>query len=142
LPNNQYYIQVSDFGLCDITRDAVAYIGMPFFMALEVLLNQDIKQNPNVDIRSLFTTIAYVLDVDSFQQKGLPTKEQKIGAAVAVASTKTLEGLNGISTIDPTRRALAAQMPVRLLDGRGFTTPAHAIQASPSPVEPVTDGPR
>ncbi|KAI1970586.1 hypothetical protein LOZ53_006011 [Ophidiomyces ophidiicola] len=131
---NNYLFQLADFGLCNFVSDATSYAGSPLYMAPEVLQNRTIKQTPKVDIWSLFVTIAFTLDVNGYRKLPLRSNDQKVFAAVKAADTLALKEIKDMAIVDPTKRASAAQMLLKLFDGVGLTTPRGQIDGgSPIP---------
>ncbi|KAI1956311.1 hypothetical protein LOZ58_006388 [Ophidiomyces ophidiicola] len=130
---NKYLFQLTDFGLCNFVSDATSFAGSPFYMAPEVLRNRSIKQTPKVDVWSLFVTIAFTLNVNGYRNSQLPSDDKIILAAVKAADTWPLERIKDMAIVDPTKRASAAQMLLKLYNGVGLTTPRSQIGDGPPP---------
>ena len=69
LDNGGYRFQLAIFGLCNSMAYAETYVGRPAFMAPEVLENRGTPETSNVDVWSLFVTLAYAVDIGGYRGK-------------------------------------------------------------------------
>ena len=138
LPDDRYRFQLADFGLCNMLTEARSFVGSPLFMAPDISLNQGIQQTSKVDVWSLFVTLAVATDASGYhqkaQQKLLLTPDSRIHAAREAA--KELHKLEEMARPNPEERASAAQMLVKLWDGRGLTTPREMVPDLPQAHHP------
>lgn len=121
LPTGGYTFQLTDFGLCNAITGAQSCVGSPIFMAPDVLCNSGVSQTSMIDVWSLFVTLAYALNMDGFRGKPLNTNELKVRAVQEAANT--CHPIRDMATVDPTRRASAAEMLDKLFNGEGRSTP-------------------
>lgn len=63
-----YLFQLTDFGTCNLSSQAVTSIGTTIYMAPEMFVS-GAPQTSKVDVWSLFVTMACTLDVARFQRK-------------------------------------------------------------------------
>ena len=132
LEDGTYRFQLGDFGLSNRTVDAVSYVESPLYMAPEVL--QYGTQTPQMDVWSLIVTIVWTMDLHKFRSEAgrLRSLSHIHKAIVKMAETsKELQTLREMAIIDPNKRATAAQILLRRLDGKGLTT--HRDQIVPLP---------
>ncbi|KAI1908856.1 hypothetical protein LOZ12_005098 [Ophidiomyces ophidiicola] len=131
--DNKYLFQLADFGLCNFVSDATSYAGSPFYMAPEILRDRTINQTPKVDVWSLFVTVAFALNANGYRKLRLKSDDEIILAAAKAADASPLKRIKDMAIVDPTKRASAAQMLLRLYNGVGLTTPRSQIDDGPPP---------
>ena len=119
--------QLTDFGLCNLVKDARTYAGTPIYMAPEVLRDQQDLQTSKVDVWSLFVTLACALNVGGFQKKPLHTVQQRLTALAEAAQISPLDSIKEMAVVEPEHRFSAAQMLVKLYNGKGLTTPRSRV---------------
>ncbi|KAL8901731.1 MAG: hypothetical protein Q9207_005057 [Kuettlingeria erythrocarpa] len=90
-------------------------------MAPEIL--QGGPQTLKVDIWSLFVTVAYTLNANGYRDRQIDTRGGLITAALAAADDPQMARIKEMATVDPEKRASAAQMLVKNYDGAGLSTP-------------------
>ena len=130
-PGGQYQFQLGDFGLCNRAVDATTHAGSAIYMAPEMFRKGG--QTSKLDVWSLFVTILWTLDVGGFRQESprFDTVEDAQNAVLFAASKGDISNIREMATIDPARRASAAQMLVKCFNGEGLSTPRHQVPALP-----------
>ncbi|CAG8959871.1 hypothetical protein HYFRA_00013143 [Hymenoscyphus fraxineus] len=120
LPAGAYQFQLADFGLCNSTTNARTCAGTVLYMAPEVF--QGGIQTGKVDVWSLFVTMLWILDVQSFRQRSRafgnnPAGVQQVVLSIAAGKVKPVPQIREMAIEDPAKRASAAQMLVKLYKG-------------------------
>ncbi|KIX91998.1 uncharacterized protein Z520_12269 [Fonsecaea multimorphosa CBS 102226] len=115
--SGQWQFQLGDFGCSDYAPQATTISGTPKFMAPEVFHGR--PQSCKPDIWSLFATIVWTLDVNGFRYGCFQTPDDLLGTHVP--------RIEPMAVGDPDRRACAAQMLVKLYNGKGLTTPREKV---------------
>ena len=129
-PHGQYLFQLGDFGLCNRAIDARTFAGSRLYMAPEMF--QESNQTHKVDVWSLLVTILWILDADNFRQRSTQFRcDAEVQRAIlsATANVEMVSRLREMATVDPEKRASAAQMLIKLLDGEGLSTPRSQVPA-------------
>ncbi|WEW61462.1 hypothetical protein PRK78_006952 [Emydomyces testavorans] len=122
LPDGSCEFQLADFGLCTLAANATEYAGSGVYMAPELESHDGAPQTPKMDIWSLFVIFAYALNVARFRYKPLHTLQMRINA-VQAAANGGLRCIQDMAVVNPTLRASAADMLIKLFAGEGLTTP-------------------
>lgn len=130
-PDGGYDFCLSDFGLCNGIANAFSQSGTLQYMAPEVYYNGEDRQTSKVDCWSLFLTLAHVTNAAGYRGRPSRTIQERLTAASLAAQSDTLLHIKEMAICDPTQRASAAQMLVKLYDGAGLTTPRQRIPPLP-----------
>lgn len=128
-PKNGYLFQLGDFGLCKRIVDPGGPVGTPIYKAPEMFNGMD--QKHKVDIWSLFITMLWILDVQSFRVRSIwfHNHEEVRRAVSSAASEKIVSRTVEMAIENPERRASAAQMLVMNYGGAGLSTPGNQVPA-------------
>ncbi|KAL6241265.1 hypothetical protein RBB50_011738 [Rhinocladiella similis] len=138
-PNNEHRFQLGDFGLSNRVIDANTLVGSPLYMAPEMFLIGE--ETYKVDIWSLFVTMLRTLDVWGFRRNlsALKSPGEAHEKILSIASKEdAVSKIREMATLNPVKRASAAQMLVKCFDGAGLSTPRsqvptlNTIPASPA----------
>lgn len=132
---DQYHFQLGDFGLSNRHGVAVTFAGTQVYMAPEIPLGK--AQTSKADVWSLFVTILWTLDVGGIRQleTSCGTYEDVKAAVLSAATLAVVRGIKEMARADPTMRASAAQMLVKIFSGNGLSTP----RAQVSPISASVD---
>lgn len=123
-----YTFQLGDFGLTKRVDLAATQVGTELFGAPEVFLARGSAQTPAVDCWSLFVTMLWVLDVQSFRSRGLGLEvEARTAWIVELARHDRMKQTADMACVIPKQRASAAQMLVKCYGGVGLTTPRDTV---------------
>jgi serine/threonine protein kinase len=134
--NLKYHFQLADFGFANEIQLAKTFCGTELYLAPEVYNHGD--QTPKLDIWSLFVTMLEIHPQSNFPLLGIRGYSDVVRAVQAHSGWKQLRPM---ARVDPLRRASAAQMLVRLFNGKGLTTPRNVVpELEPDIPEPATDG--
>ncbi|KAK2797257.1 hypothetical protein FQN50_009265 [Emmonsiellopsis sp. PD_5] len=149
-PAGIYNFLLGDFGVCNREGSAATETGTNQYMAPEMFYPGG-RQTTKVDIWSLFITLMWVLNDQSFREKvNYLSSGEAQALAKSAASGQYLSDLKEMVAFDPAKRASAAQMLVKIFKGEGLTTRRSQIlpldsdgtptpRESPAP-EPQPDG--
>ncbi|KAI1954028.1 hypothetical protein LOZ57_000372 [Ophidiomyces ophidiicola] len=124
--NGRYHFYLADFGLID-NFGTTSNIGTRVYFAPEIVLGM--PQTDRVDVWALFMTMMWVMDVHGFRHLE-PRLRSPVEAQQLVEMAKmdpVLSRIQEMAAFDPSCRASAAQMLVRLFCGKGLTTPIHKV---------------
>ncbi|KIX96022.1 uncharacterized protein Z520_08277 [Fonsecaea multimorphosa CBS 102226] len=88
-----FHFTIADFGVSKFASNARTLVGTLPYAAPEVLYDTFGPQTSKADVWSLFVTIAYVIDVDSYQGKGPRTPKESINDVLAAAKNGKLVDL-------------------------------------------------
>lgn len=110
LDNGEYVFQLGDFGVCNNSRAADAFVGS-LYMAPEMFSSTE-RQTHKVDVWSLYVTMLWTFDIQNFRETSNHV-QPPASAKYAVLSRKSNEDIVGLSKMaeeDPEKRASAAYM--------------------------------
>ncbi|KAK2611908.1 hypothetical protein QQS21_002014 [Conoideocrella luteorostrata] len=126
-PDGDYLYQLADFGLANIASNARTFAGSNRYMAPELENGLQQPQTPNMDVWSLFVTLAYAMNVADFRAKDLYTTPQRIKAIQEAANDRMFQRLRDMAFADPGQRATAGDMLDKLFNGLGRITPRNRM---------------
>ena len=121
LEQERYDFQLADFGFANDFRLATTFCGTGYYLAPELFGKE--PQTPKMDVWSLFATMAEIHPGLNYPPKGGNSYGELQHALQIAAASPLAVGIRPMARIDPTRRASAAQMLVKLFQGEGLTTP-------------------
>lgn len=128
-----YLYVLSDFGVSNITAQAVTFAGSLTYMAPEVTEDCTVRQTSKVDIWSLFVTIGSLLNLANFNKLPKKPKSSKLKAVALMAAEPTLNALSKMVHIDPSQRPSAAELLDGFFNGEGRISPnVKRQQAAPA----------
>ncbi|KAJ6442569.1 serine/threonine protein kinase [Purpureocillium lavendulum] len=137
--DNGYRFVLGDFGLCNMTMFAdTLVLGTEYYMAPEL---QGGGPMHKVDIWSLFVTYLWMTDLWPFfdheatmisrhHHNGPPTNREIVALVASLAEHKDLQHIREMAVLDPTLRASAADMLVKLFNGVGLATHSQDAQST------------
>ncbi|KJK76530.1 hypothetical protein H634G_08118 [Metarhizium anisopliae BRIP 53293] len=140
MPDGGLLYQLADFGLANVVADARTFAGSRLYMAPELEESPGSPQTPQMDVWSLFVTLAYALNGAGFRQKPLHTTPLRIQAIQEAANE--FRPLRDMAHADPRKRATAGDMLDKLFAGEGRTTRRNPIRAAAISDEPGPSGER
>lgn len=123
--DGKYHFILADFGLSkQVDPSYTTGIGTPDFTAPEVL--QGKMQTTKVDVWSLYVTLIWILDIDSFRTD--PETFPRVGVPYwkrfrSFAARAKVKEFREMGEFFPEKRASAAQMLLKCWNGEGLTTP-------------------
>ena len=80
-----------------------------------------------VDVWSLSVTLACAQNVGAFREKHLHTLQQRLTALMEVSQMSPMDSIKEMVIVEPEHTASAAQMLVKLYNGKGLTTPRNRV---------------
>ncbi|CAK7226049.1 hypothetical protein SCUCBS95973_006072 [Sporothrix curviconia] len=116
-----YHFQLADFNLSNEVATARTVAGTPVFMAPEVYDRQ--PQSFSADIWSLFVTIVWIRNIDSFRTYSTDDKIELRDKITDIAQLDIFCLIRGMAVQDPKRR-MSARRLVALLEGDSKGAPA------------------
>ena len=128
--DGQYHFQLGDFGLCNRLVHAASFVGSLTYMAPEMFGGGE--QTHKVDIWSLFVTMLWTLDAEGFRQKSnrfVTIADVQEAVLSAASNVDRVSKIREMAIVNPVDRASAAQMLVKLFEGKGLSTPPNQIPA-------------
>ncbi|OAQ61561.1 protein kinase, catalytic domain-containing protein [Pochonia chlamydosporia 170] len=132
-----YLFQLADFGLANYLTLATTFCGTGHYQAPELypgVSGIDAPQSHKMDVWSLVATLVAVHPATDFPPKTPTSYAVILRTLVRYASESIFEPMG---RENPARRASAAQMLVKLFDGRGLTTPLSRVPPIPPPENQV-----
>jgi serine/threonine protein kinase len=131
-PDGQYLFQLTDFGLANFIDEAKTNnVGTYLFMAPEIIHQQG-KQTPKVDVWSLYVTVLWTLNISNIRRQSgrfeaLMAAQQAILLASKTKTVPLIHQIQEMAIPNPSKRACAARMIIKLFDGEGLTTPRDKV---------------
>ncbi|KAG6015422.1 hypothetical protein E4U43_005355 [Claviceps pusilla] len=131
-----FTFQLGDFGLSEQVDSNATEVGTKLYGAPEVFLSRGSAQTPAVDIWSLFVTMLWILDIQSFRSRGPQLEvEARTARIMDLAGHDRMKKIAEMARVNPRQRASAAQMLVKCYNGQGLTTRRENVL----PISPVED---
>lgn len=127
--SGQYHFHLGDFGSCNRVVDATTFTGSRLYMAPEMF--RDGGQTPKLDVWSLYVTLLWTLDIESFRQRArqFQSVDDIQGAVLhAATSDNVVSGIQEMAVVNPMMRASAGQMLLKHYDGVGLYKPGNQRQ--------------
>lgn len=126
-PNDRLVFYLTDFGLANRIGLARSATGTYTFMAPEMFTGD--LQTGKVDVWAFFVTLMWVLNVEGFRQweHRLKSSAEAQNMVQLAAANRTMYSLREMAALNPSKRASAAQMLVKLYGGKGLSTPLHKV---------------
>ncbi|AEO65261.1 uncharacterized protein THITE_2048148, partial [Thermothielavioides terrestris NRRL 8126] len=123
-----FHFQLGDFGNSNREKHEDKFAGTAIFMSPEIYYEFP-WQTPKADVWSLFATLLWTLDTGGFRrlEAGYRDYDDIQSTVQSLAEAPEMAPTREMARSSAQTRASAAQMLVRLFDGKGLTTPRSQV---------------